>query len=157
MTRAQFTLGLLLMLPLASTVGAAPLPGAIGTGNQSRITLAAASPEAAAQGTWSGTFRSKHTHIAPFTLTLVVGPNKHGHLANASGLASYCLLRNVDLHVIVSGSNVILAGTDKIGNTLTFEGSIDSTGRVLTTHYVTNGGATGKCESDDGTAYLQKQ
>jgi hypothetical protein len=156
MTKAKFTLGLLLMLP-ASAVGAVPIAGTIGTGDQSRITLAAASPNAAAQGTWSGTFRSKHTHIAPFTLSLVVNPDMHGHLTNTSGLASYCLLRNVDLHVIISGSNVILAGTDEVGNTLTFEGTIDTTGRVLTTHYVTNGSASGKCESDDGTAYLQKQ
>ena len=109
MTRAKFTLGLLLMLP-ASTVGAGPLPSTSGTGDQSRITAAAASPEAAVQGTWSGTFRSKHTHIAPFTLTLVINPDMHGHLINKSGLTSYCLLRDVDLHVIVNGSNAALAG-----------------------------------------------
>jgi hypothetical protein len=49
-----------------AAVGAGPLPGPSGTGDQSRITAAAASQEAAVQGTWSGTFRSKHSHIAPF-------------------------------------------------------------------------------------------
>ncbi|MGH9776694.1 MAG: hypothetical protein ACRD50_17330, partial [Candidatus Acidiferrales bacterium] len=145
MTRAKFTLGLLLMLP-ASIVGAGPLPGTSGTGDQSRITAAAASPEAAVQGTWSGTFRSKHSHIAPFTLTLVVNPTMHGHLINKSGLTSYCLLRDADLHVIVNGSNVALASTDEVGNTITFEGTIDKTARVLTLNYVTNGSASGKCE-----------
>jgi hypothetical protein len=156
MTRAKFTLGLLLMLP-TSTVGAGPLPGTSMTGGQSGVTVAAASPEAAVQGTWSGTFRSKHSHIAPFTLTLVVNPDMHGHLTGTSGLGSYCLLRNADLHVIVSNSKAILAGTDEVGNSLTFEGTIDTAGRVLTLNYVTNGSASGKCESDDGTAFLQKQ
>jgi hypothetical protein len=156
MTRAKFTLALLLMLP-ASTVGAGPLPGASMTGDQSRIAAAAASPEAAVQGTWSGIFRSKHSHIAPFTLTLVVNPDMHGHLINKSGLTSYCLLKDVDLHVIVNGSNAALAGTDEVGNTITFQGTIDKTGRVLTLNYVTNGSASGKCESDDGTAHLEKQ
>jgi hypothetical protein len=157
MTRAKFTLALLLMLP-ASAVGAGPLGGRTSmTGDQIRIAAAAASPEAAFQGTWSGTFRSKHTHIAPFTLTLVVNPDMHAHLVNKSGLTSYCLLRNVDLHVIVHGSNAALAGMDEVGNTITFQGTIDKTGRVLTLNYVTNGSASGKCESDDGTAHLVKQ
>ncbi len=154
MTRRKFTLALLLMLP-ASTVGAGPLRGTSMTGDQ--ITAVAASPEAAVQGTWSGTFRSKHTHIAPFTLALVITPDMHGHLVNKSGLTSYCLLRDVDLHVIVNGSDAVLAGTDEVGNTVTFHGTIDKTGRVLTLNYVTNGSASGKCETDDGTAYLEKQ
>jgi hypothetical protein len=155
MTRAKFTLALLLTLP-ASTVGGGLLPRASGTGDQSPITAAAASPEASLEGTWSGTFRSKHSHIGPFTLALEVDPNKHGHLLS-SGFSKYCLLRKVDLHVIVNGSNAVLAGTDEVGNTVTFEGTIDTTGRVLTLNYVSNGSATGKCESDDGTAHLDKQ
>ena len=143
------------MLP-ASTVGAGPLPGTSGTGDQSRITAAAPSPKAAVQGTWSGTFRSKHTHIAPFTVSLVINPDMHGHLIT-SGFSKYCLLRDVDFHVIVDGSNAALAGTDEIGNTVTFKGTIDTTGGVLSINYVTNGSASGKCESDDGTAYLHKQ
>lgn len=137
MTRAKFTLGFLLMLS-ASTVGLAQSPEAV-------------------QGTWSGTFRSKHLHIAPFMLTLIVNPDMHAHLVNKSGLTNYCLLRNVDFHVIVNGSNVVLAGTDEVKNTVTFEGTIDNTSRVLTLNYVTNGSASGKCESDDGTAYLEKR
>lgn len=155
MTRAKSTLALLLMLP-ASAVGAGPLGGPRMNGDQSRIAVAAASPEAAVEGTWSGTFRSRHSHIAPFALTLVVDADMHGHL-NKSGLTSYCLLRDVDLHVTVNGSKLALAGTDEVGNTITFQGSIDKTGRVFTLNYVTNGSASGKCESDDGTARLVKQ
>ena len=88
---------------------------------------------------------------------LVIDPDMHGRLINTSGITSTASLRNVDLHVIVNGSNAVLAGTDEVGNTITFEGTIDTTGRVLTLNYVTNGSASGKCESDDGTAYLEKQ
>jgi hypothetical protein len=80
----------------------------------------------------------------------------HGHLIR-SGFSQYCLLRDVDLHVIVNGSNVVLAGTDEVGNTVTLESTIDTTGRVLTLNYVTNGSASGKCETDDGAAHLDKQ
>jgi hypothetical protein len=156
MTRTKVTLGVLLVLLLTSIVGAEPLRGTSVTGDQSGTAAAATSQQAAVQGTWSGTFRSKHSHIAPFTLTLVVNADMHGHLNN-SGLTSYCLLRDVDLHVTVNGSNAALAGTDEVGNTITFQGTIDKTGRVLTLNYVTNGSASGKCESDDGTARLVKQ
>jgi hypothetical protein len=36
-------------------------------------------------------------------------------------------------------------------------GTVDKAGRLLTLHYVTNGSASGKCESDDGTANLEKR
>jgi len=149
-------LALLLMLP-ASTVGAVLLPRTSQTGDQSRIMAAAASPEANLQGTWTGTFRSNHAHISPFTLTVVVGPDMLGHVINQTGLTSYCILRPMDLHVIVNGSDTVLAGTDEVGNTLTFHGTVDTTGTVLTLNYVTNGSASGKCESDAGTAHLEKR
>lgn len=149
MKRAKFTLALLLMLPV-SAVGAGPLGGPSMTGDQGGIT-------AAVQGTWSGTFRSHHVRPAPFTLTVVIGPEMHGRITNQSGITSCLARRDVDLHVIVNGSNVVLAGTDEVGNTLTFRGTIDKTGKVLAFNYVTNGSASGKCESDDGTARLAKQ
>lgn len=144
------------MLP-ASAVGAGPLGGPSMTGDQSGITAAAASQEAAVQGTWSGTFRSHHVRPAPFTLTLAVNPDMHGRIINQSGITSCLAKGNVDLHVIVNGSDVVLAGTDEVGNTLTFHGTIDKTGKVLALNYVTNGSRSGKCESDDGTARLVKQ
>ncbi|MGH7782459.1 MAG: hypothetical protein ACREO5_01245, partial [Candidatus Binatia bacterium] len=103
----------------------------------------------------------KHSHIAPFTLTLVITPDTHGrmlgHIINQSGINS-CLARGgVDLYVIVNGSDVVLAGTDQVGDTVTFHGTIDNTGKVLTFNYVINGSASGKCQSDDGTAHLEKQ
>src|ERR1700730_3428788 len=149
MTSTKFTLGVLLMLLLTSIVGAGPLRGASVTDGTSQ--------QAAVQGTWSGTFRSSRSNIAPFMITLVINPDMHGHLVNKSDIGYYCLLKDVDLYVTVSGSNASLAGTDKDGNTITFDGTIDKTGRLLTLHYVTNGSATGKCESDNGIGNLEKR
>jgi len=155
MTREKLILALLVMLP-ASTVEGGLLPRTSGTGDQSRIIAAAASPNV--QGTWSGTFRPKHPpQGAPFTILLVITPDMHARIIKTSGVTS-CLARgDVDLHVVVKGSDVVVAGTDQAGNTLTFHGTIDSTGKVLTFNYVTNGSASGKCESDVGTANLKKQ
>jgi hypothetical protein len=149
MTSTKFTLGVLLMLLLTSIVGAGPLRAASVAGGTSQ--------QAAAQGTWSGTFRSSRSNIAPFMITLVINPDMHGHLVNKSDIGSYCLLKEVDLYVTVNGSNASLAGTDKDGNTVTFDGTIDKTGRLLTLRYVTNGSATGKCESDNGVGNLEKR
>jgi hypothetical protein len=147
MTRANFTLTLLLMLA-ASPFGGGLLPC---TG------VAIAAPEDDVVGTWSGTFRARHAQKAPFTLNITVDQNKHARITNTSGITS-CLARgDVDLHVIVNGTDVVFAGTDNNGNSITFHGTIDKTGKVLTFNYVTNGSASGKCESDDGTANLQKQ
>ena len=150
MTNTKFTLAIPFMLLLTSIVGVGPLRVTSVTADQSDT-------QAAVQGTWSGTFRSSHSHIAPFVLTLAINPDMHGHVINKSGITSYCLLKDIDLHVTVNDSKTSLAGTDDVGNTITFVGTIDKTGRLLTLHYVTNGSASGKCESDDGTANLEKR
>jgi hypothetical protein len=155
MTNTNFTLPFMLLL--ASIVGVGPLRVTSVTADQSDIAAAATSEQAAVQGTWSGTFRSRHSQIAPFVLTLAINPDMHGHVINKSGITSYCLLKDIDLHVTVNDSKTSLAGTDDVGNTITFVGTIDKTGRLLTLHYVTNGSASGKCESDDGTANLEKR
>ena len=157
MTNTKFTLGISFMLLSASIVGVGPLRVTSVTADQRDIAAAATSQQAAVQGTWSGTFRSRHSHIAPFVLTLVINPDMRGHLINKSGIISYCLLKDIDLYVTVNDSNTSLAGTDDVGNTITFEGTIDKTGRLLTLQYVTNGSASGECESDDGTANLEKR
>lgn len=158
----KLILVLLLIFP-ASTVEAELQPRTSGAGDHTSIVAAAKPSDANVQGTWSGTFRSRHSHsqIAPFTVTVVVGPHTQGrmrgHVTNQSGITSCLAKGDVDLHTIVNGSDVVLAGTDQVGNTLTFHGTIDNTGKVLTFNYVTNGSASGKCESDDGTVILNKQ
>lgn len=74
-----------------------------------------------------------------------------------SRISSDCLKDiDVDLHVTVDGSNVSLAGSDQAGDTVTLHGTIDKTGTLLNLHYMINGSASGRCESDDGTGHMVK-
>lgn len=114
-------------------------------------------PQTAAdvKGRWSGTFHSNHSDVAPFTITVVITPNSKGHLAGSSELNSKCL-KGAQLQVKVTGSEVVLTGSDKDGNTMTLRGSLDTTGTVLKSTYILNGSGTGGCETDDGTGTLTK-
>jgi nitrous oxidase accessory protein NosD len=108
------------------------------------------------RGTWSGTFTSNHSGVAPFTISVVVDADSNGHLVGNSTLNSKCL-KGAHLQVTVSGSTVVLAGSDKIGNNMTLRGSLDDTGTLLKSAYIFNGSAGGGCETDDGTGILTKR
>lgn len=108
------------------------------------------------KGRWSGMFYSNHSDVAPFTITVVINPDSRGHLVGSSNLTSHCL-KGAHLEVTVTGSNVVLAGSDKEGDNVTLRGSLDNTGTQLKSTYILNGSATGGCETDDGTGTLTKQ
>jgi hypothetical protein len=108
------------------------------------------------RGRWSGTFASNHSGVAPFTITVVISTDSRGRIVGSSDLTSHCL-KGTQLEVTVTGSTVVLAGSDKAGDTMTLRGSLDSTGTLLKSTYVLNGSATGACETDDGTGTLAKQ
>jgi hypothetical protein len=108
------------------------------------------------KGTWSGTFYSNHADVIPFTVTVVISADSSGHIVGNSDLASPCL-KGAHLQVTVTGSTVVLAGSDPKGNNMTVRGSLDSTGRVLNSNYILNGSAGGGCETDDGTGTLAKR
>jgi hypothetical protein len=108
------------------------------------------------KGRWSGTFYSNHSDVPPFTITVVINPNSRGHLVGSSDPTSHCL-KDAQLEVTVTGSNVVLAGSDKAGDNMTIRGSLDNTGTLLKSTYILNGSATGGCEMDDGTGTLTKQ
>jgi hypothetical protein len=108
------------------------------------------------RGTWSGALFSKHSNVPPSTITVVITPNSKGHLIGNSSLNSDCL-KGADLEVTVTGSTVVLAGHDAEGDSMTLRGTLDSTGTILTSSYILNGSATGKCETDDGTGTLTKR
>jgi hypothetical protein len=108
------------------------------------------------KGTWSGTFFSKHSNVAPFTMTLVINADSRGHLIGSSTLNSDCL-KNLQLDVTVTGSKVLLAGSDEEGDNITVRGRVDKTGTLLKAKYILNGSATGRCETDDGTGNLAKR
>jgi len=105
------------------------------------------------KGKWSGTFQSNHPDVPPFTITVVISPNSRGHLTGNSDLTSRCM-KGAQLEVTVTGSDVVLAGSDKDGDNLTIRGSLDSTGTLLKSTYILNSSATGECETDDGTGTL---
>jgi hypothetical protein len=107
-------------------------------------------------GTWSGTFQSTHRETSPFTMTIVIGPDSGGQLLGNASLASDCFTDSV-LHVTVDGSTVVFAGSDSGGNSITFRGGLDSSRTLLKMHYVVNGSASARCESDEGEGSLGKR
>ena len=108
------------------------------------------------KGRWSGTFVSNHSGVPPFTITVAINANSRGRIVGSSDLTSHCL-NSAQLEVTVTGSDVVLAGSDKDGNNMTIRGSLDNTGTLLKSSYILNGSATGECETDDGTGTLTKQ
>jgi hypothetical protein len=155
----SFRVLLLSLLLLMTMRAGASLYAAIPADDQSRQATAANSTQQPATdftGAWSGTFLSKHANVAPFTMTIVVNPDSQGHLIGTASLNSDCL-KDVRLEVTVAGSKVLLAGSDEDGDNITVRGTVDKTGTLLKAKYILNGSATGRCETDDGTADLAKR
>jgi len=146
---------LLMTMMLAVALHAA----SIASDESKQPTSAAGATQQAAsdiKGTWSGTFYSKHSNVAPFTMTVVINPDSRGHLIGSSTLNSECL-KGAQLKVTVTGSTVVLAGSDEEGDNMTVRGTLDSTGTLLQSTYILNGSSTGRCETDDGTGTLAKR
>jgi len=161
MTSKTFSFRVLLfpLLPLMTMIGAACLYAAPADAQSKQATSAASSTQEPAieiRGTWSGTFFSKHSNVAPFTMTVVINPDSGGHLIGTSTLSSDCL-KDVRLEVTVTGSKVVLSGSDESGDNITVRGTVDKTGALLKASYILNGSATGRCETDDGTGNLAKR
>jgi len=117
---------------------------------------AAGSPASDVQGTWSGSFQSDHPNMEPFTMTVVITPDSSGHLVGVSDLVSECV-RGIKLQVTVNGANVVLAGSDPEGDSMTLRGTVDTSGTLLNLRYIVNGSASGKCETDQGSGTLAKR
>jgi len=145
----------ILLLAFLVTMGVALLFAASPGGTPSP---SGASEQAAAdlRGTWSGTFFSKHANVAPFTMTVVINPDARGRLVGSSTLNSDCL-KGAQLEVTVTGSKVVLAGSDEEGDSITVRGTVDSTGTLVKAGYILNGSASGRCEGDEGTGNLAKR
>lgn len=127
--------------PIASTASAT------GPASKARIDL---------KGIWSGIFVSKDANAGSFAMTVVVHEDSHGQLIGSSTLNSDCL-KDAQLQVKVTGSEVILAGSNEAGDDITVRGTVDKTGTALKASYILDGSATGKCETDAGTGTLTKQ
>jgi hypothetical protein len=108
------------------------------------------------KGTWSGTFVSTNARISPFTITVKINKNLNGRLVGDASLVSDCLDSH-KLQITVNGSNVVLSGSDVKGDTVTFSGTVDNTGTMLTLHYIINGSASRRCEIDNGDGTMGKR
>jgi hypothetical protein len=160
MSWKSFSFDILLVLLCVMTLGGGSLSAASPSPDPGKPLASGddSTQQAAAdvRGTWSGTFYSKHSNITPFTMTVSISPDAHGHLVGTSSLNSDCL-KDAQLQVTVTGSKVVLAGGDKEGDNITVRGTVDTTGTLLKSTYILNGSATGKCETDDGTGDLAKR
>lgn len=108
------------------------------------------------RGTWTGSFFSQHNNAAPFTMTILIAPDASGHLIGQSSMNSECM-HGAQLHVSMSGAQVVLAGSNEDGDNLTLRFTLDATGTALKGTYILNGSATGKCETDNGTGNMAKR
>lgn len=113
-------------------------------------------PAVDVSGTWSGTLYPKNSKVAPFSITVVVTREPNGELKATSSLNHDCL-RGAHLTVTLTGTNLVLAGSDEEGDNITIRGTLDSAGTVLKSFYILNGSATGRCETDHGTGDLAKR
>jgi hypothetical protein len=146
MSSINFTLRVVLVLSIL-----APFGRAGGSAVQAGAAAGANPPPLA--GTWQGRFSSRN--FASFPVTLIINQGVGVKLTGAVNLGSPCL-RSANLQVTVSGLNVVLAGSDVNGDSITFKGTVDSAGTQLTMSYVLNASASGKCETDDGAGTLDK-
>ncbi len=158
MTSKTYFLRILLLslLLLVTMMGTGSLCAASPLDDQRQQASSVQPVEADLKGTWSGTFLSNHASAAPFSMTVVIDQDSQGHLVGSASHNSDCL-NDVRLQVTVAGSRVLLAGSDEDGNNITVRGTVDKTGTLLRAKYILNGSATGKCETDDGTANLAKR
>src|SRR5215831_6088891 len=153
---SKTTLFRVLLLSFLVLMGAASLYAASPGHRSASAAASTQQPATDFRGTWSGTFFSNYSNVAPFTMTVVINPNSNGHLIGSSSLNSQCL-KGAQLEVTVTGSDVVLAGSDEEGDSMTLRGTFDNTGTLLKLNYILNGSATGKCETDDGTGSLAKR
>jgi hypothetical protein len=103
-------------------------------------------------GKWTGRVSSRN--YASFVVTIDISTDAKAHLV---GDGSPCF-SEADLVVTTSGSNAVtLAGSSKAGESITFKGTVDSSGKQLDLTYIANGSSSARCETDQGAGRLEKQ
>ena len=119
------------------------------------LPLLAQSPDPSTlTGTWVGRLSSRN--FESFPVTLIVSRTGKGRLRGAVNLISRCL-KEATLQLTMDGQNVVFAGSDPDGDTVTLKGTLDSAGTALTLNYIVNGSASARCETDQGEGTLDKQ
>ena len=103
-------------------------------------------------GKWTDRVSSRS--FASFEVTIDISADSKAHLV---GSGSPCFTE-AHLTVTTSGSDAVtLAGTSKAGESNTFKGTLDSSGKQLDLTYIANGSSSARCETDQGAGTLDKQ
>src|SRR5438445_10935897 len=127
-----------LLLSLLVLMGAASLYAASPGDRPASAAGSTQPPATDFRGTWSGTFFSKHSNVAPFTMTVVINPDSRGHLIGSSSLNSECL-KGAQLEVTVTSSHVVLAGSDEARDGMTLRATAEKTMTQVRANYILNG------------------
>jgi hypothetical protein len=114
---------------------------------------AVAQGQSAAVGSWSGRFSSQN--FASFPVSIAITQDVHGNLGGKASIVHPCI-SNSTLIVTIVGANIVLGGSDPEGDTITFRGTIDPTGKVLDLSFVINGSPSARCETDQGKGVMGK-
>lgn len=102
-------------------------------------------------GTWTGLVSSKS--FASFAITVKIPADGKAHMV---GDGSPCFAE-AELVVTSTGPNTVtLAGSSKAGESITFTGTIDRSGKQLDLTYIANGSSSARCETDQGEGTLDK-
>ena len=104
-------------------------------------------------GTWAGSFSSRN--FSSFPASLVVTQNAKG-LTGKAAMGHRCV-KQATLVITIVGNDVVFRGSDPDGDTITFRGNLDSTGKLLNLSFILNGSASGRCETDDGKGSVTRQ
>lgn len=108
-------------------------------------------------GEWAGSFQSSNTSFAPFTVSAAITQDSDGNLTVMASFLNFPCLSAATLKGKLSGGNVTLVGSDRIGDSIILKGTSNSAGTQMSLSYSLNASASGKCETDTGTGMLRKQ
>lgn len=107
-------------------------------------------------GRWSGPFQSTDTSSLSFTARLLINQDANGNLAAAASFIGSPCIESANLKGAIVGLNVTLSGSDSIGDSITLHGTTNTSGTQMVLRYTLNAGASGRCETDNGTGTLIK-
>lgn len=108
-------------------------------------------------GRWAGVFQSNDLSLVPFTILATITEDSSGNLTAAASFLKFACMSAANLKGTLSGTTITLAGSDSIGDNVTFKGMSNSQGTQMSLRYVLNASASGKCETDSGSGMLTKQ
>jgi hypothetical protein len=116
--------------------------------------IALAQGQSRAKGNWSGQFSSHN--FASFPVSIAITQDANGHLHGEANMAHPCM-KGGKLIVTIVDNSIVLGGSDADGDTITFNGTIDTAGTLLDLSFVLNGSPSARCETDQGKGSMEKQ